>query len=246
MNRVSASIAHACRSTASRFIASWFSASRLTASRLTTSRSIASRSAASKHCSNFVWLWPPSVSPKILNYSFQLHIWVHLISASKCISKLGQLRPPSASPSTLNHGIQVHPQGAMAGVRKYRGDRSDGVTRSIYLADRGVHRHHLSSISSYHTIKIRTLSFPTFGLTKSVWDFMDLHNCVDPSRLVVSYHLTRFICSLSQNRYVPWIPFACLMGVSRCSSDHVRVPSAVRLTVCYISRDLNNAFHIMM
>jgi hypothetical protein len=44
----------------------------------------------------------------------------------------------------------------------------DRVTGSIYSADPRVDRHHLISISSYHTMKIHTLAFPNFGLTRSV------------------------------------------------------------------------------
>ena len=50
------------------------------------------------------------------------------------------------------------------------------VTWSIYLAHPGVDRHHLISISSYHTMKIHTLCFPTFGLTRSVRDIVGPHN----------------------------------------------------------------------
>ena len=56
----------------------------------------------------------------------------------------------------------------------------DRVTESIYSVDPGVDRHRLISISSYYIMNIHTLSFPTFGLTHSVQDFMDLRNCVDP------------------------------------------------------------------
>jgi len=66
----------------------------------------------------------------------------------------------------------------------------DRVTGSIYWADPGVDRHHLISISSYHTMKIHTLCFPTFGPTRSVRDFVDPRNCVDPHARVLSYHLT--------------------------------------------------------
>ena len=52
------------------------------------------------------------------------------------------------------------------------------MTGSIYSADPGVDRHHLISISSNHTIKIHTLSFPTFGLTRSVCDIVDPRNWV--------------------------------------------------------------------
>jgi len=67
------------------------------------------------------------------------------------------------------------------------------VTGSVYSADPGVDRHHLIFISSYHTMKIHTLSFPTFGLTRCVRDFVDPCNCVDPQCGVVSYLLTRFL-----------------------------------------------------
>jgi len=53
------------------------------------------------------------------------------------------------------------------------------VTGSIYSADPGVDRH-LISILSYHTMKIHYLSQP-FGLTRSVRDIMDPHNCVGSS-----------------------------------------------------------------
>jgi len=67
--------------------------------------------------------------------------------------------------------------------------------QSIYLGDPGVDRHHLIFISSCHTTKIHTLSFPTFGLTQSFRDFVDLRNCVDPHGQVVSYLLTIFLHS---------------------------------------------------
>ena len=72
------------------------------------------------------------------------------------------------------------------------------MTGSVYSADPGVDRHHLISISSYHTMKIHTLSFPTFGLTRSVRDIVDPRNWVDPHGCVVSYLLT-FLCSSGLN-----------------------------------------------
>ena len=53
------------------------------------------------------------------------------------------------------------------------------VMGSIYSADPGVDRQHLISISSSHTMKIHTLSFPTFSLTRSFRN-------VDPQRRVAS------------------------------------------------------------
>jgi len=90
----------------------------------------------------------------------------------------------------------------------------DRVMGSIYSADPGIDRHHPISISSYHTMKIHTLSFPTFGLTRSVQDFVDLHNCVDPHGRVVSYFLT-FLRSWSvmlkerKERFVQCHPLHC-------------------------------------
>jgi hypothetical protein len=63
----------------------------------------------------------------------------------------------------------------------------DRVTASIYSADPRVDRHHLISISSYHSMKIHTLSFATFGLSHYVWDFVDSHG------LVGSYHFIFFL-----------------------------------------------------
>ena len=71
------------------------------------------------------------------------------------------------------------------------------VTGSVYSADPRVDRHHLIPISSYHPMKIHTLSFPTSCLTHCFRDF------VDPQRWVVSYLLTRLVCGLSQSRSFP-------------------------------------------
>jgi len=83
------------------------------------------------------------------------------------------------------------------------------VTGSIYSADPGVDRHHLISILSYDTMKVQTLFFPTFGLTHSVRNFVDVRNCVDPQCWVVSYLLNRFLRSSNQNRCLPWIQIGC-------------------------------------
>ena len=120
----------------------------------------------------------------------------------QCISKLARSQPPSASLSSLDLTLQVYIQTRLITASKYifnercwvYGDPVvtvvDRVTGSIYSADPRVDRYHLISISSYHTMEIHTLSFPTFGLTCSVRDFVDPHNCVDPHRQVVSYLLT--------------------------------------------------------
>ena len=107
MNRVSASIAHASWSIAPRFTASRFTACRLASSGLTAFRSIASRTTTFKYSSNLDRSW---ASPNTLNYGFQVHLWVHSISASKCISTLARSWPPSQSLSWLNLGHQAHLQ----------------------------------------------------------------------------------------------------------------------------------------
>jgi hypothetical protein len=140
-----------------------------------------------------------------------VHLQIHSITASECISKLARLRPPSSH----DHGLQMHLQTRSIMASKYicmerrrvYGDTGvtevDRVTGSIYSADPGVDRHHLIFISSYHTMRIHTLSFPTFGLTRSVRNF------VDPQRQVVSYLLTRSLRSSNQNRSFSWILFGC-------------------------------------
>jgi len=168
--------------------------------------------------------------------------WLDLM-VSKCISKHARFRSTSVSLSSLDLSLLVHLQACSitAANNRFKEWRQvyrdtgvmevDRVTANIFLADRREHRPPLISIPSHHTMKIHTLSFPTFGLTRSVRDF------VDPQRRVVSYHLTWFLRSSNQNRSFSWSPFGCPMGVSRCSSDYARVPSAARLTVCiYIER----------
>jgi len=143
----------------------------------------------------------PSASPNLLDPGLQVHLWVHSITVSKCFSQHARSRPPSESLSSLNSSLQVlldTPSITVSNCifkerQRLYGDRGvtevARVTGSIYSADRGLHRHHLISISSYHTMKLRTLSFLTSGLTDSVRNFMDGCNCVDPQHLVVSYLL---------------------------------------------------------
>jgi len=138
---------------------------------------------ASKCISKLARSWPPSVSPDPLDYGLQ----VRTIMASKCISKLARSWPPSASQTRSIKYIIKERQRLYGDTGVTEVDR---VTGSIYSADPGVDRHHLISISTYHTMKIHNLSFPTFGLTRSVRDFVDPCNCVDPHGRVVSYLLT--------------------------------------------------------
>jgi hypothetical protein len=160
---------------------------------------------ASKCISKLARSQPSSVSLNSLDHGLQVQLQTRSITASKCITKLARLRLPSSH----DHGLQVHLQTRSIKYifkerRRVYGDTGvtevDRVTGSIYSADPGVDRHHLISISSYHTMKIHTQSFPTFGLTRSARDFVAPRNCVDPQRRVVSYLLTRFLRSSNQNR----------------------------------------------
>jgi len=69
---------------------------------------------------------------------------------------------------------------------------------SIYSGDPWVDTYHLIFILCYHSTKIHTLTFPTFGLTCSCRDFLDLRNYMDPHGRVVSYIITIPLSS-SQN-----------------------------------------------
>jgi hypothetical protein len=134
---------------------------------------------------------------------------------SKCISNLPGLQPPSASLNSHDYGLQVHLQTRLITTSKYifnelrwvYGDTGvmevDRGTGSINSADPGVYRHHLVSLSSYYTMKIPTLSFPTFGLTRSVRDFLDSQH------RVVSYLLTQFLRSLNHKHSVVRIQCGC-------------------------------------
>jgi len=152
---------------------------------------------------------PQSASPNSLDYGLPVHLQTRSITASKCISEFTRSRPPSASPNSLDLGLQVHLSTRSITASKYivnarrqvYGDTGltevDWATGSTYSGDPRVDRYNLIFISSYHTTKIHTLSFPTFGLTRSFRDVMDPRNWVDSHGRVVSYLLTFFLGSLS-------------------------------------------------
>jgi len=122
---------------------------------------------------------PPSASVSSLNLGLQVHLQTRSITAPQCISEFTPSRPPSASPNSIDHGLPVHLQTRSITASKYivkerqwvYGDTGvtevECTTRSIFLGDPGVDRQHLIFISSCHTTKIHTLSFPTFRLTRS-------------------------------------------------------------------------------
>jgi len=120
-----------------------------------------SRSTASMYFSNLAWSWHASASPNSLNHGLGVYLWVHLI---KYIFKERQRLYGDTGVTEL-----------------------DRVMGSIYSAHPRVDRHHLISISSFNTMKIHTLSFPNFRLTRSV---RDPRNFMYPQGRVVSYLLT--------------------------------------------------------
>jgi len=148
----------------------------------------------------------------------------------------------------------------------------DKVTGSIYSADPRVDRHYLISISSYYTMKLHILCFPTFGLTHCVRDVVDSY-CQ-----VVSYLLTGFLRFPNQNCSFSGILFGFRERVGRVlrvgslpsssiilpqwppssaslSSLNERIQVLIRLcstTICspiehmYICGVLNDPCHIML
>ena len=171
----------------------------------------------SKCLSNVARSRPPSVSLSSLNVSFQVHIQTGSTAAPKCISEFTRSPSPSASQTrSIKYIFKER--------RRLYGDRGvmelGRVMRSIYSVDPRVDRHHLISISSYHTMKIHTLSFPTFGLTRSVRDFMDPHG------RVVSYLFTFFLHSSSllstehEERFLQSNPLHCNPDASVYPMNH--------------------------
>ena len=142
-----------------------------------------------------------SASLSSLDLGPQVHLQTCSIPASKCISEFTRCQSPSASPKcsmTASKYIFKERWWVYGYTWVTEVDR---VMASIYFADPGVDRHHLISISSVHTMKIYTLSFPTVGFTRSVPDFVDPRNVVDPQCPVVSLLHTRFLPSSKQQRY---------------------------------------------
>jgi len=138
-----------------------------------------------------------------------MYLQTRFIMASKCISKLAGSWPPTVSLDLNHYSLQVRTITASKYFSKEQRQvyRNVGVmevqrvTGSIYSADPRVYRYHPISIASCHTMKIHILSIPTFGLTRSVRDF------VDPQRWRLSSLLIRFLNFVNQMSSLSWIPF---------------------------------------
>jgi len=52
--------------------------------------------------------WPSCTSPNLLHHSFQLHVSVYMLIASRCISQFTESGAVSASPNSVNHALQLH------------------------------------------------------------------------------------------------------------------------------------------
>jgi len=182
MNRISATVAPPSKLTASQYSSNLMPSQPASSATNTLDRSLGvylwvHPISASKWISKLARSRAPTASLSSLNLGLQWHLQTHLITASKCISDVNQCRSPIASPNLLDHGLQVDHSGTTVGVQRYRGSGVDG--------------HRLICISSCHSTKIHTQSFPTFGLTHSVRDF------VAPDGWVISYVLTFFLRSWS-------------------------------------------------
>jgi hypothetical protein len=111
----------------------------------------------------------------------------------------------------------------------------DGVTGSIILGDPGVDRlHRILYLISYHLIIQRTTHF-IFLICGSHSLFprlhVDLRNCVDPRSRIVSYLLTLFLRSASQNLSLSRIPFWMLRGLWRSVDEGLSVLWFRRFTI---------------
>jgi len=156
----------------------------------------------------------------------QVHLQIRSIAASKCISEFTRSQSPSASPNTLAHGLEVHLHGMMAVIWRYRGNRVGQSDREYTF---GRPRSRLTS-SHFHlllSLNEITLAFPTFGLTWSLRDFLDGHNCVDSQCRVGSYLLARWVRFSNKNRSyefrlnVAWAAAECWWWASLPSNSIV-------------------------
>jgi len=214
MNRVTVPVAPPSRTTAFRMTASTYS-SKLAGSQPPSvslnshNYGVQVRTITAFMCiSKLAPLQPPSGSLNSHDHGLQVHLQSRSITASKCITKLARLWLSCSH----NHSLQVHLQTNSIKASKYickeqrrvYGDTGvtevDRVTGSMYSADPRVGRYHPISIPFYHTMKTHTRSFPTFGPTSSLCDFLAPGNCVNPQHWVVSYLLTQLLISLNQNR----------------------------------------------
>jgi len=118
----------------------------------------------------------------------------------------------------------------------------DSVRGSIYSGDPGVDSHHL--ISSYHTTKILTISFPTICLSRSSRDFVDLPTFMGPHGRVVSHPLTPSLHFSSQNYTFPQIRSGCrvrcngMFTISSQPSSSVVTPQQLEFCIIFIQNRL--------
>jgi len=147
-----------------------------------------------------------------LNLGLQVHLHTCSIPASKCITEFIRSLSQSASQLRLIKYIfreQRQLSGDSPGILKV-----ETITGSLYSADSGVDRHNLLPISSYHTMEIHTLPFPTVGLTCSVRDLVDARNFMDPHGRVVSYldtfpRSSSFMSKDDEQRFTQHHPLHC-------------------------------------
>jgi len=98
-------------------------------------------------------------------------------------------RNGSVRVNVLRQSCQRNPGGGFLRAR-----HQYNVSHSISPSD----RRFIVSSRSVGLYEIHTLSFPSFDLTRTFYDFLDLRNCVYPCGRVVSYLLTLMLRSSSQ------------------------------------------------
>jgi len=92
----------------------------------------------------------------------------------------------------------------------------ESATQSICWGDPGVDRQHLIFISSCHITKIHTLSFPTFGLTRSVHGCTPLRGSSPPGRIISTPFLATPLKFNAEGMLGEFVAASLLALQSRC------------------------------
>jgi len=140
-----------------------------------------------------------SASPKSLDQGLKEHLQTRSITISKFISQLGVSRPPSASLSSLDLDLQVHFQTRSITASKC----ISKLARSRYPSTSLMIDGGFTGIQGYWrwTERHGAYIWETLGQIEliSVSSHLDPRKCMDYHGRVISYHLTFFLDSSSQN-----------------------------------------------
>jgi len=148
---------------------------------------------ASKFISELTPSQPAGAYPNLRVHRLHLNLWAYLILDPNCITKLSRSQSPRASWYSLNLDLDVHYhiRSSLAsnyiwtdgqGGYYFQGvTEVDRVTGTIYLANPGVDRHHLNSISLYHTMQMFWVTCSDDWLIESKSKMSrSLYTCCEP------------------------------------------------------------------